>query len=150
MQLRTYPAFNVLYCSFRTSLLTIHDKIGTVARDLYAEAARQHILVTGPVYWFYYGADGKPETEFTLEIALPVSGEPLADGLFKFKKLPPFKCLSTVHEGAWTDMGATYGKLFNKAEADALQPNGVCREVYLNIDFSRDEYNLTEIQLGLN
>ena len=94
-----YPAMNVLYCSFETSLLTIHDKIGTVARDLYSEAARQHLLVTGPVYWLYYGADGVPETIFTLEIAIPVSGVPETNDKFLFKELDTFKCLSVLHEG---------------------------------------------------
>jgi effector-binding domain-containing protein len=150
MQVRTYPAMNVLYCTFRTSLLTLHDKIGTVARDLYAEAARQHLLVTGPVYWFYYGADGTPETVFTLEIAIPISGTPETSENFLFKELSPFKCLSVVHTGAWSEMSSTYGRLFEKVGEDALVMNDVCREVYLNIDFSRDECNLTEVQLGLN
>jgi effector-binding domain-containing protein len=140
---------NVLYCTFQTSLLTIHDKIGTVARDLYAEAARQHLLVTGPVYWFYYGADGGPETIFRLEIAIPVSGIPEANETFLFKELGSFKCLSVLHEGAWSDLKNTYGQLFEKVGRDGLAMNDICREAYINVDFSRDECNLTEVQIGL-
>lgn len=140
---------NVLYCTYQTSLLTLHDKIGTVARDLYAEAARQHLLVTGPVYWFYYGADGKPETIFTLEIAIPVSGTPLTNDRFLFNELPSFKCLSLLHTGAWSDLANTYNRLMEKILHDGLVMNGLCREAYINIDFSRDECNLTEVQIGL-
>jgi hypothetical protein len=30
-----------------------------------------------------------------------------------------------------------------------LQMNGVFREIYYNIDFSKDENNLTEVQVGI-
>ncbi|RZK47214.1 MAG: hypothetical protein EOO94_01155 [Pedobacter sp.] len=149
MKERMYPGMNVLYCTFQTSLLTLHDKIGTVARDLYAEAARQHLLVTGPVYWFYYGADGVPETVFTLEIAIPVSGIPDTNAIFLYKEWGSFKCLSVLHEGAWSDLKLTYGKLFEKVQSENLALNGICREIYINVDFSRDEFNLTEVQIGL-
>ena len=117
MQVRMYPAMNVLYSTFQTSLSTLHDKIGTVARDLYAEAARQHLLVAGPVYWMYYGADGTPETVFTLEIAIPISGIAEQNQNFLYKELPPFRCLSTLHEGAWSELKNTYGKMFAKVSA---------------------------------
>ena len=149
MQVRMYPAMNVLYCSFETSLLTLHDKIGTVARDLYSEAARQHLLVTGPVYWLYYGADGVPGTIFKLEIAIPVSGIPETNDRFLFKELDTFKCLSVLHEGSWSDLKQTYEKLIAKVGIDNLAMNNICREVYINVDFSRDECNLTEVQIGL-
>jgi len=149
MQINTYPAINVLYSTFKTSILTIHDKIGTVARDLYAEAARQHLLVTGPVIWMYYGADGNPETVFNLEIALPVSGIAETSDRFLFKELPPFKCLFVTHPGAWSELKDVYAKMIDKIQHDGLVMNDVCREIYLNIDFSRDESNLTIVQIGL-
>ena len=149
MQVRNYPAINVMYKTFQTTLLTLHDKIGTVARDLYAEAARQHLLVTGPVYWLYYGADGNPETEFKLEIAIPLSGTPALTGEFLFRELPEFRCLSDLHTGSWTEMGHTYSRLIQKANEEGLAMNDVCREIYINIDFTRDDCNLTEVQLGL-
>jgi effector-binding domain-containing protein len=149
MEVRIYPAMNVLYCTHQTSLLTLHDKIGTVARDLYAEAARQHLLVTGPVYWFYYGADGKPETMFTLEIAIPISGQPETNERFLYNELPSFKCLSALHAGAWADLKNVYSQLMQKVAGDKLIMNGICREAYINIDFSRDHCNLTEVQIGL-
>jgi len=149
MQVSTYPAMNVLYSSFQTSLLTLHDKIGTVARDLYGEAARQHLLVTGPVYWFYYGADGAPETVFTLEIAIPVSGIAETNDRFLYKELPSFKCLFVTHAGPWSELKEVYSRMIEKINADGLIMNDICREVYLNIDFSREECNLTIVQIGL-
>ena len=140
---------NVLYCSFQSSLQTIHDKVGTVAGELYAEAARQHLLVTGPQYWFYYGMDGNPETIFTLEIAVPVSGIPETNDKFLFKELPAFKCMSLVLEGAWTGLKQAYEKGIQEITKQKLKMNGVSREMYVNVDFPREEYNLTEVQIGI-
>jgi effector-binding domain-containing protein len=149
MQVKTHPAMNVIYSSHKVTLATLHEKIGTVARDLYEEAALQHLLVTGPVYWFYYGMDGKPETVFTLEIAIPISGIPKTTDTLLFNELPAFKCLSVVHQGAWSGLKDVYATLIGKIQADQLVMNGICREAYLNIDFSRDECNLTEVQIGI-
>ncbi|MET0298623.1 MAG: GyrI-like domain-containing protein [Flavitalea sp.] len=149
MQIKTHPAMNVLYSTFQTSLATLHDKVGTIARDLHEEAARQHLLVTGPVYWFYYGADGKPDTIFTLEIAVPISGEPVTNERFLFNRLETFKCIVETHYGAWSELGNTYGILMQKVATDQLKLNGVCREMYVNIDFTRDECNITEVQVGI-
>jgi effector-binding domain-containing protein len=149
MQIKSHPAMNVLYSSHQTILNTIHDKVGTVARELYAEAARQHLLVTGPVYWFYYGLDGNPQTVFTLEIAIPVSGQPYANGDYLFNELPAFKCIALTHTGSWANMKESYTKLMTEIAKQNLGMNGICREVYLNIDFSREDCNITEIQIGL-
>lgn len=149
MQIKTHPSMNVLYSSHRTSINTLHEYVGTVARDLYAEAARQHLLVTGPVYWSYYGMDGQPDTIFTLEIAIPVSGIAEMENGFLFKEFPSFKCLYTLHSGAWNQLPQTYESLMKNIQQKDLQMNGVFREVYYNIDFSRDENNLTEVQVGI-
>jgi effector-binding domain-containing protein len=149
MQIKTHPSMNVLYSSHQTSINKLHEHVGTVARDLYAEAARQHLLVTGPVYWSYYGMDGKPDTIFTLEIAIPVSGIADTENGFLFKEFPSFKCLYTLHPGAWNQLPQTYETLIKDVQQKGLQMNGVFREIYYNIDFSRDENNLTEVQVGI-
>jgi len=150
MQVKSHPPMNVLYCSYQASLLTLQDKVGTVAKELYAEAARQQLLVAGPQYWFYYGMDGNPETIFTLEIAVPVSGVPETNEHFLFKELPAFKCMSVIHEGAWTELKKTYEKLIGEITKQNLKMNGASREMYINVDFNREECNLTEVQVGIS
>ena len=149
MQIKTHPPMKVLVATHRTTLATIHEHIGTVPRELYADAARQHLLVTGPNYWFYHGMDGKPETEFTLEIVIPISGVAENSAAFSYRELPGFKCLSTIHNGSWSKLGDTYGTLFQHISQNKLRAAGESREVYLNVDFSREENNLTEVQIGL-
>jgi effector-binding domain-containing protein len=140
---------NVLYSSFSVTLKTLHDKIGIVARDLQKEAAQQDLLVTGPVYWFYFGLDGNPDTVFTLQVAIPVSGKPVTKENMLYAELPEFKCLATTHSGSWSRFTETYGKLIQRISADGLQPVGMSREVYLNIDFEHADNNITEIQIGI-
>ncbi|HET9055059.1 MAG TPA: GyrI-like domain-containing protein, partial [Cyclobacteriaceae bacterium] len=106
-----------------------------VANELYAEALKHKLSVTGPVHWHYVGFTdaGKP---FTLEIALPVA-EVLAeyDGQFHFKRTENFNCVSLIHEGDWLNITAGYEKLMRYASEHQLTPAGVNRELYVNVDF---------------
>ncbi len=140
----------VLYSSFQVTLNTLHDKIGTVARDLQIEAGKQELLVTGPIYWLYYGVDGNPDTEFRLEIAIPIAGKPVEKPNMLYAELPVFKCLSSIHNGPWSGFAETYARLLKHVSDDGLKPNGVFREAYINIDFERQENNITEIQVGIS
>jgi hypothetical protein len=74
MLIRTHPCMTVLYSTRQATLKDLPAFSGTVIRELYRYVADLDLLVCGPQYWFYHGVDGKPETRFTLEIALPVQG----------------------------------------------------------------------------
>ena len=120
-----------------------------VAKELFREAVRNDLTITGPVHWHYFGFTDV-QKPFTLEIALPV-GEvlPEYDGDYHFKRTEPFKCLSMVHEGSWFEMDKSYGKLMQFIAEHKLQPVAVNREVYVNADFAHPDANITEIQIGI-
>ncbi len=141
---------NVLYSSFIVTLNTLHDKIGTVALELQKEAAKQNLLITGPVHWFYFGANGNPDTLFTLLIAIPISRLPVTRDNILYAEFPAFRCLSATHSGSWSELAGTYKKMSDKINSDGLATYGVTREAYTNIDFARPGNNLTEIQIGIN
>lgn len=147
MILKTHPPLTVLYSTHQTSLSELEKYVGTVMKDLHLEAANNSI-VSGPVYWIYHGADGKPETVFTLEIALPIQGI-FKSSKFYIKELPAFKTLSHIHEGAWEQLYATYTNMFKHIEANKIPIKDECREIYTNIDFHRPENNITEVQVGI-
>ena len=147
MQIKTHPPLNVLYSTHRTTIPELSQFIGTVMKDLYQEAAA-NTTVSGPVYWMYHGMDGKPDTVFTLEIALPIQGE-YPSSRFAIKQLPPFKALSHIHEGAWEQLYATYTEMMQHLEANKLPLRDECRELYMNIDFEQPENNITEVQIGI-
>ncbi len=150
MQVKVVKPLTFFYQSTQTTIKELGDYVDVVARDLYKEAANHDILVTGPIYWQYIGFDGKDDTQFTLEIALPVEGQkPDYQGKFAFKKASEYKCLSALHEGAWQEIPQTYGQLFDYIGRHRLRPSGTNREVYLNFNFQEPASNVTEIQIGL-
>src|SRR6185437_3117261 len=75
MLIRTHPYMTVLYSTREATLHDLPKFSGTVVKELYQYVADLDLLVCGPQYWFYHGVDGKPQTKFTLEVALPVQGK---------------------------------------------------------------------------
>jgi effector-binding domain-containing protein len=148
MQQVIFPSMKVLYSSHRTTIPQLGEFVGTIAKQLYAEAARLGVLVSGPQYWMYHGMDGNPQTEFTLEIALPVQGD-VNNSSFSSKVLPPYKSLNHLHKGAWENMPDSYGELLAYIDANKIPMTDECREVYLNVDFENPSNNRVEIQMGI-
>lgn len=149
MTTKRIPAIPVLYFSTKTSLSQLGPLVGSVAQQLYKEAASQDLLPVGPVQWIYTGADGKPDTIFQLEIALPVNK--LSDQLSSFqqKELPVFDCACILHEGAWENLSDSYNKIIGEVYASGNKMSGVVREQYIYMDFNQPENNITEILIGI-
>ncbi len=63
--------------------------------------------------------------------------------------LPSMECAIAVHEGAWSELAASYEKLIREVFASGRSLSGIAREAYLHIDFNNPENCRTEIQLGL-
>lgn len=150
MTIITHPPVTVLYSTHQTTLKHLSQLIGVVVQDLIEEAVAHKALVSGPAYWIYKGADGKPDTLFTLEIAIPVqSWEGIDSPRFATKTLPPFKALTHTHEGSWEQFPKAYTQLMQYVDAQKLPLVEESRELYLNIDFQHPENNLTQIQIGV-
>lgn len=151
MQPKTIQPIHVLYFETETSFNNIMQYVRVVAHRLYQEAYRKKLEVTGPIYWIYKGADGNPETEFNLSIALPVSYSEtdLADSEFKLKYLNPFDCIAGHLYGSWQGLGRIYSELANELATQKQIISGENREIYLNMDFKNPENNITEVQIGI-
>lgn len=149
MDIKKIPPVPVIFFTTRTTLNELSSLVGAVAAELYKEAAAQQLLPVGPITWIYIGADGKPDTVFTLEIALPVHGQPATESLFLYKELPAFQCATTVHYGAWNKLGDAYRRLFAGLQQNGRQANGFCREEYIRMDFADTANNITEVQVGI-
>ena len=149
MLIKETKPLTVLYFTQKTTLSGLGPFVRTIARQLYQEACRADLEVTGPIYWIYYGMDGQADTEFTLEIALPVTHPEAYAGEFQTKKIPSFRCVSGLHTGAWEKMPETYGQLIGELMAHRCTMSGICREVYVQMDFTTPENNVTEVQIGI-
>lgn len=145
----THPAMTVIYSSHQTSIRELSSLVATAAKALYNRTAAEGLMVAGPVYWIYYGMDGNPETRFTLEIAIPVTGNDKADDIASSKELPSAQYLTTLHRGPWEKLEGTYTSMMEHAKTKNLVVDGVFREIYLNIDLANPENHIMVVQAGL-
>lgn len=149
MLIRTHPYMTVLYNTRQTSLRELPHLSGTVVRELYKYVADLDLLVCGPQYWFYYGVDQRPETKFTLEIALPVQGKIPTAVLPYFKRIPAFRCLSSRYQGPWEGIAEEYQRMLSYISDNNLKTSGIYTESFLHIDFDDPANQITEIHIGI-
>lgn len=150
MQTKTIQPIHVLYFETRTSFQEIFQYVRVEARKLYQDAVSNDLEITGPVYWVYQGADGRPDTVFTLTIALPVTPPShTIDSPYQLKQLEAFECITEQLYGNWDGLINTYGSLFSEIMSQKLVMSGQSREIYLNMDFENPDRNITEVQIGI-
>ncbi len=148
MNIKTQQPFKGIYSRKKATLKTLSESVGMVAQDLYNDAVQAKLFPAGPVYWIYYNADGNPDTEFDLEVVIPVQGEGKPE-TYDIKDMPSFKHASTIHYGKWEEFAGVYKSLINDINAAGHQMTTVCRELYINVDFEHPENNITEVQVGI-
>lgn len=140
----------VLKHSAQTTLNGLMAVTGIVPEQLMQKARELNLTVTSPQIWQYTGSDGQPETQFLLEICLPVNEAKGDPAPFEFAVLSPSIVISQLHHGAWNRMGETYQKIIREIQQKGLKMNGISREIYLNCDFENQENCLTEIQVSIS
>ena len=149
MLVKEVRPINFLYYRTETTVDNLVHLV-PMAKELYREVVAIDVHITGPIHWHYNGFSGDVAKPFQLEIALPVA-EILSeyDGKFHFKRTQPFKCVSMIHEGNWSDIPNAYGKLIQFINKHKMEPSLLNREIYINSDFQQPDANVTEIQMGL-
>lgn len=148
--LREVAPLNLLFFRTKTRVNELGSFVGTVARELYRDAVINDLEITGPVHWNYFGFNGDEQSEFVLEIALPVADIPRSYvGKFRVKRTDGFRCITLRHEGSWYDLPKSYARLMQHIAGARFLPSDENRELYINIDFLHPEANITEIQMGI-
>ncbi len=148
MEIREIKPINFL---FHREVITMGglSKMIPVSQALYVEAVRLNLRITGPIHWHYFGITTK-DAPFTLEVALPVADVIQGyDGAFHFKRTDIFKALTHLHEGSFENFEKTYERVFAHIAEKRLLANGMCREVYINVDFANPAANIAEVQIGI-
>jgi effector-binding domain-containing protein len=151
-QIKDDPAAIFLASRHRTTI----PQIAKIAGDENApgkliEAARSAgIQIAGPSTFIYYGADGKPTTEFDLLIAFPIVSRPASvPNGFEVVEAPPFHCVSVDYVGSMPNIHAGYDVLMQAIGSQGLRPTGEGREIYKTwVEYNSDE-NVTELQIGI-
>jgi len=150
MEIKEIRPINFLFYRAETKVTELADFL-PIGQELFREAVRLNIPITGPVHWHYFGFDGNENNSFTLEVSLPVGAvEEDYDGKFHFKRTESFKCVSILHAGSWMDIPKSYEKIFQFVNEKKLKPLSSNREIYVNTDFQNPDANITEIQIGIS
>lgn len=150
MQIKEAKPLNFLYFRTKARIGELGRFVGVIARELYRDAVRYDLEITGPVYWSYQGYTGRDSDPFVLDIGLPLAEIPGSyHGMFQLKREDPFPCVSLIHEGSWVDLQNSYARIVEFMAANGLEGCGRFREVYINIDFMNPAGNVTELQVGV-
>ncbi|MFN8348521.1 MAG: GyrI-like domain-containing protein [Spirosomataceae bacterium] len=149
MTIKETPPFYALTYAAQTTLAGL-NQFGQVIQSLCTEADRMKVTQAGDLQWNYYNIDGKPETVFTLEVALPIAEKDAESSEFALKQIPSFKCLSLIHEGPWETLPQAYEKAMGYLTANGLTMTNECREIYRTMNGDKGADNITEVQIGIH
>jgi effector-binding domain-containing protein len=144
------PATLVLGFTTTATLATM-QAYNNVPEQLYEQATRLGLTVSGSIQYIYEGATDDATKEFGLIIALPVREvEPgtLAEGL-AFQTLPPFRGTSYTYTGSWETFMEVYDALFPAFTEQGHTYSGQVREVYTVVDFEQPDRCVTQILIGV-
>ncbi len=103
---------------------------GSAFNDLFAHLRRNGTRPAGPPLAVYHDGEYKEEdaeVSFCLPVAEPLPGR----GIVRSERLPPGPGVTTMHPGAYSDMGGAYRALTAWMQAGGHCPAGPPREVYL-------------------
>jgi effector-binding domain-containing protein len=149
MEKKTIEKQTVLMYTMTSTLATLMTDPGNVPMEIMEKASELGLEVLGPQLWQYTGVDGKPDTEFKLEICLPVKEAKGDAGEFKFETLPAITCISETHKGSYSTLKNTYDRMFGEMTRKGIMSSMLGREVYHVYDPENEENNVTEIQIIL-
>lgn len=146
---RVIPAQRLLLVRTRATVPRILELSQRWLTPLMHAARDSGLEVEGPFHYFYIGFSGDVNEEFTLELAVPVSGEGTAPAGFELRDDPEQRVFATDYRGAMSGIGEGWHGLVEAFQASGLRRTGTSREVYRTwVGYDSPE-NVTELQIEL-
>ena len=148
MEIKDIKSIPVYFKQVKTTLREIDKYVGNLPALVAEEAVKRGYKIVGPQIWNYIGADGNPDTEFSIDICFPVEQSPIENGA-ETKILDGFKAACHVLKGPWSELSNAYSTLLAEMGKEGFLPSINCREVYHLCDFNDQNNCITEIQMGI-
>jgi effector-binding domain-containing protein len=142
------PAMTVLSHTVKTNMKDLEKHLN-IPEELYREAVESGMRVTGCNYWIYSDYSEDMSSDFTLEMVLPVMTKGKKNKKFQLKKLPPYKCVTHLHHGSWTEFKDVYPEFMQRIMSSGMKIGKSNREMYINCDFEKQDNCITEIQFEI-
>ncbi|GLZ27935.1 hypothetical protein Lesp02_01250 [Lentzea sp. NBRC 105346] len=150
VQLTELASATASHLRVHTSTAKIGDAVGQGFKELYEFAARSGAVPTGPPQLAYPG-EFEPYGEVDLDLYLPISRTPAANGDVDVVELPGGPAAQAFHRGGHEDISAAYEAVFEWIHEHGRHQAGPPRELYLNgpNDTSSPADYLTEVVVPL-
>jgi len=150
MNTKVIPAQKALVKTVRTTLRNIVDGIGNWPDKIMGEASSSGLRIAGAFVYIYKGCDDKIDTEFELQMCLPVVDYSTYQGTLETKVIPEFKCVEKLYVGSMPDL-ATKGWGAFMGEAALSKPTFTQegRETYLKWVGFQSQENQVLLQMGI-
>lgn len=134
----------------KTNLKNIVAAIGDWPMKLWGEIGRHNLQVAGASVYVYKGCNENPETEFTLQMCIPVVDLSAYKGEFEKVELQEFPCIESLYIGSMPDLGPKgWHPFMNEAISQKAKFTTESREVYIKwVDFQSSE-NQVLMQMGI-
>jgi len=152
MDIKKSEATLTVSTRLRATLDNITEQVGSTPERLYADLETQGVKPEGPMIFAYHGIDGQPQTEFDVDIAIPVTAEAAESyqGQYAVKPLESVSCVERVYKGPVSRMGEEgYEPMYADLGKGGMVPSGEVREIYLDWNGPASEDNQTAIQIGI-
>ncbi|MFX0136847.1 MAG: GyrI-like domain-containing protein [Candidatus Hodarchaeota archaeon] len=129
---------------------TINKLIGEIMGQIFKpDNQRERVTIIGPPMYICHDK-GYNDVDADIEIAIPITGRINVEQEFEVKYLPGGKVVSTIHTGAYRNVGEAYTRIFEYARKNGLKIAGLTRELYLTNPKEKPENELlTEVQLPI-
>jgi effector-binding domain-containing protein len=148
-QYRTDQPIHFIYRQTTTTLATMSDFIEDSNQAFEAKTKSGDCRPSGPMVFVYEGADGNPDTEFTLKIGVPIPADQKPIEGFEIVDLPKFESVSSVYCGPMSGMKDAYGQLIGELFQMGYEPTSISRETYFHFEGMDSENDITLISVGV-
>jgi|GEM_PF-2115527 len=150
MEKKIMPSQKAIVKTVRTTLKTIVSAFGEWPCKMWAEVEKSGLQVAGAAVFVYRGCDENPDTEFELQMCVPVVDYSAYQGEFEKVELQEFTCLESLFVGSMPDIGP---KGWTPFMTEVMQKNIAftkeSREVYIKwVDFNSPD-NQVLMQIGV-
>lgn len=120
----------VVSTRFKTSIPTIGEDLGKAYMAVFGMLGKMGVAPVGPPFAVYHDLEFK-EDDIDVEAGVPVAGAVEGGDDVKGGTLKGGTFASTLHAGAYDEVGKAYEALMLWVSENGYRPGGPCREIYL-------------------